>query len=179
MTSAVQASNEPVPQYAQVAVPVHLSKTFTYRLPPAVQRAARVGSRVMVQLGTKPVTGYIVALFSRLRSGTSLIESEIKDVQDLLDADPPLTPEVLAITRWVADYYAAPWGEVMRAALPAGINTTVEQTVSITARGLEELPLLESGGDTKVRTRALRILANEGEFEVGAFSLLMGATKTP
>ena len=77
MTSAVQASNQPVPQYAQVAVPVHLSKTLTYRLPPAIQRAARVGSRVMVQLGTKPVTGYIVALLPRLRSGTSLIESEI------------------------------------------------------------------------------------------------------
>src|SRR5206468_12939529 len=160
--------------YAQVAVAVHLTKTYTYRLTAAMQKAARVGSRVIVQLGRKPTTGYIVALLPHLRTGTSLIESEIKDVQELLDVDPPLVPEVLEITRWVADYYAAPWGEVMRAALPAGINTTVEQTVSITARGLEELPLLESGRDTKVRTRALRILANEGEFEVGAFSILMG-----
>lgn len=178
MTSVVQASNEPLPHYAQVAVPVHLSKTFTYRLPPPIQRAARVGSRVIVQLGAKPVTGYIVALLSRLRSGTSLIESELKDVQELLDADPPLTPEVLAITRWVADYYAAPWGEVMRAALPAGLNTTVEQTVAITARGRQELPLLESS-KTKVSTRALRLLADEGEFEMNAFCSLMGAAKTP
>lgn len=179
MTSAVQVSNEPVPHYVQIAVPVHLSKTFTYRLPPAIQRAARVGSRVMVQLGTKPVTGYIVALLPRLRSGTSLIDSEIKDVQELLDVDPPLTPDVLEITRWVADYYAAPWGEVMRAALPAGINTTVEQMVSITSRGREELALIEGRGDAKVSTRALRVLADKGESEVGAFSLRMGATKTP
>jgi primosomal protein N' (replication factor Y) len=179
MTSAVQVSNEPVPHYAQVAIPVHLSKTFTYRLPPPIQRAARVGSRVRVQLGTKPVTGYIVALLPGLRSGTSLIESEIKDVQELLDVDPPLTPDVLEITRWVAEYYAAPWGEVMRAALPAGINTTVEQTVLITQRGREELLLLEQNGDTKVRTRALRILTDEGEFEAQAFYLRLGAGKTP
>jgi primosomal protein N' (replication factor Y) len=178
MTFAVQVSNEPAPRYAQIAVPVHLSKTFTYRLPPSIQRAARVGARVMIQLGTKPVTGYIVALLPRLRSGTSLIESEIKDVQELLDVDPPLTPDVLEITRWVADYYSAPWGEVMRAALPAGINTTVEQTVSITSRGREELLLREQDSDT-VSTRALRVLADEGEFEVNAFYLRMGAGKTP
>ncbi len=179
MTSAVQTSNQPFPQYAQVAVPVHLTKTFTYRLPPAIQRAARVGSRVMIQLGTKPVTGYIVALLPRLRAGTSLIESEIKWVQELLDADPPLTSEVLEITRWVADYYAAPWGEVMRAALPAGINTTVEQTVSITTRGREALADLEQGRTAKLRISALQLLANEGEFELGAFCLRIGAAKTP
>src|SRR5712671_3786026 len=140
MTSAPQSSrNEVAPQYAQVAVAVHLTRTYTYRLTPAMQKAARVGSRVMVQLGRKPTTGYIVALIPRLRTGTSLIESEIKDVQELLDVEPPLTPEILEITRWVADYYATPWGEVMRAALPAGINATVEQTVSITRAGCEQL----------------------------------------
>ena len=225
MTSATQVSNEALPQYAQVAVPVHLTRTFTYRLPAAMQRAARVGSRVMIQFGAKPTTGYIVALSSRLREGTSLIESEIKDVQELLDVEPPLTPEVLEITRWVADYYATPWGEVMRAALPAGINATVEQTVSITLAGREELESAPPAGmsvppasspfgrgwvrvrslagglgkpntnaiatddklklighksiTTNARTRALRLLADEGEFELGAFRLRIGATQTP
>src|SRR5712692_466837 len=173
MTSAPQSSkDETASQYAQVAVAVHLAKTYTYRLTAPMQRAARVGSRVMVQLGTKPTTGYIVALLPHLRTGTSLIESEIKDVQELLDVDPPLVPEVLEITRWVADYYATPWGEVMRAALPAGINASVEQTVSITLRGREELAGLSApslaGGSRKMddKVRALRLLADEGEFEV-------------
>src|SRR5437588_1920934 len=200
MTSATQVSNQAVPQYAQVAVPVHLNKPFTYRLPSAMQGAARVGSRVMIQLGAKPATGYIVALSARLREGTSLVESEIKDVQELLDVEPPLTPEVLKITRWVADYYATPWGEVMRAALPSGINATVEQTVSLTARGREQLksaptagmsvpPASSPFGRGWVRVRslaggsaklaALRLLADEKEFELGAFRLRMGATQTP
>src|SRR5712664_1034981 len=187
MTSAPQSfRNEVAPQYAQVAVPVHLAKTFTYRLPISMQAVAQVGSRVMVQLGRKPTTGYIVALLPRLRTGTSLVESEIKDVQELLDVDPPLTPEVLEITRWVADYYAAPWGEVMRAALPAGINASVEQTVSITPLGREELaglsvPSALAGGsrNTDTKVRALRLLTDEGEFEVNAFCLRLGASRTP
>ena len=88
MTSAIQTSKtDPVPHYAQVAVPVHLSKTFTYRLPASMRTAARVGSRVIVPLGRKPLTGYIVGLLPNLRPGTSLVESEIKDVHELLDAE--------------------------------------------------------------------------------------------
>ncbi|MDX6403009.1 MAG: hypothetical protein QOH70_464 [Blastocatellia bacterium] len=179
MTSVVPTANQTLPLYAQVAFPVHLSKTFTYRLPPSIQQVARVGSRVVARLGAKPLTGYIVALLPRLRAGTSLVESEIKEVQELLDVDPPLTSEVLEITRWVADYYAAPWGEVMRAALPAGINATVEQKVSITARGREALSSLETSSSAKVRTNALQLLAAEGEFELNAFCLRIGAAKTP
>ena len=179
MTPAVPASNQTLPLYAQVAFPVHLSKNFTYRLPSSIQQVARVGSRVVAQLGAKPLTGYIVALLPRLRAGTSLVESELKEVQELLDVDPPLTTEVLEITRWVADYYAAPWGEVIRAALPAGINATVEQIVSITAPGREALSDLETSSPARARTNALRLLATEGEFELNAFCLRIGATKTP
>jgi primosomal protein N' (replication factor Y) len=177
MTATTQAGNEAVPQFAHVAVPVHLRKLFTYRLPASMQRSARVGSRVMVQLGAKATAGYIVELVSRLRTGTSLIESEIKDIQELLDVDPPLTPEVLEITRWVADYYAAPWGEVLRAALPAGINATVEQTVSITDEGRRELS--SSADESNLKARALALLADEGEFEINAFSLRMGSARVP
>jgi primosomal protein N' (replication factor Y) len=179
MSSPVEKSTDSRPLYAQVAFPVHLSKTFTYRLPPSIQQVARLGSRVVAQLGAKPLTGYIVALLPRLRAGTSLVESEIKEVQELLDVDPPLTADVLEITRWVADYYAAPWGEVMRAALPAGINATVEQMISITAQGREALTDLEVSGADRVRTVALRLLATEGEFELATFCLRIGAAKTP
>jgi primosomal protein N' (replication factor Y) len=189
MTSLSPSAEVDTPQYAQVAIPVHLSKTFTYRLPPAMQHVAQVGSRVIVPLGRKPVTGYIVALLPRLRSGTSLVESEIKEVQELLDVDPPLTPEVLEITRWVADYYEAPWGEVLRAALPAGINVAVEQIVAITPRGRAELstfehesvPTTSAGppGKTNAKARGLRLLADEGEFEANAFYLRMGTAHPP
>jgi primosomal protein N' (replication factor Y) len=162
-----------------VAFPVHLNKTFTYRLPQSIQQVARVGARVVARLGTKPLTGYIVALLPSLRTGTSLVESEIKELQELLDIDPPLTSEVMEITRWVADYYAAPWGEVMRAALPAGINATVEQVISITPRGRKEIANLGTTSLGKARTNALQLFTAEGELELNAFCLRIGAAKTP
>jgi primosomal protein N' (replication factor Y) len=179
MTSAPQLANESIAQFAQVAIPVHLNKLFTYRLPAAMQRQTQIGSRVIVQLGARAQTGYIVSLLPRLRSGTSLIESEIKNVQELLDVEPPVTRQILELTRWVSDYYAAPWGEVLRAALPAGINATVEQTISLTSSGAERLQALQLNGDEGRRTRALRLLSKEGEIELGAFRLRLGQTKPP
>ncbi len=181
--------NSALPHYAQVAVPVHVSKTFTYRLPPTLRREARVGARVLVLLGQKPMTGYIVGLLPRLPPGASLDESDIKEARELLDAEPLVTPEVLDIARWVAEYYAAPLGEVLKAALPAGINATVEQIVSITAKGREALSALENvsvppavaGGSGKknAKMRGLRLLADEGEFDLKTFCLRLGVIRTP
>ena len=89
MSSTVSAPQiDAAPLYAQVALPIHLRKLFTYRLPLAMRAAAQVGSRVIVRLGTKPMTGYVVALLPRLREGTSLVESEIKEVEELLEVEP-------------------------------------------------------------------------------------------
>src|SRR5215813_11158906 len=146
-------------KFAQIALPVHLRKLFTYRLPQSMQPTAQVGSRVVVRLGNKPMTGYIVALLAKLRVGTSLVESELKEVEELLDVEASLSPDVVELTRWVADYYAAPLGEVMRAALPAGINTSIMQVVSISERGRNALSTLAaSAGLSKLspaKTKAL------------------------
>jgi primosomal protein N' (replication factor Y) len=180
MSVSAQASQEEsTPKFAQIALPVHLRKLFTYRLPPSMQSAARAGSRVVVRLGNKPMTGYIVALLTKLRVGTSLVESELKEVEELLDVEPSLTPEVVELTRWVADYYAAPLGEVMRAALPAGINTSIMQIVSITGKGRGALSEPPAVADGSTKQRALRVLRDEGEAEVNAFSLRMGSTRIP
>src|ERR1043165_8288838 len=171
-----------IPKFAQVALPVHLRKLFTYRLPLSMQPAAQVGSRVVVRLGNKPMTGYIVALLTKLRAGTSLVESELKPIEELLDVQASLTPDVVELTRWIADYYAAPLGEVMRAALPAGINTSIMQVVAITERGRQTLAELTEGASERKseppavaggssKQRALAILNKEGEAEVNAFSL--------
>jgi len=177
--STDEKSVDLLPRFAQVAVPVHLRKLFTYRLPASMQETARVGSRVMVRLGAKPTAGYIVGLAPKLRDGSSLVEPEIKEVQELLDVEPPLTPEVLELTRWVADYYAAPWGEVLRAALPAGINASVEQAISITDKGRKLLTSKPVKEVSHVKLRALQLLADEGEFEVGAFISRLGAARVP
>ena len=76
----------------------------------------------MVPFGRKMRTGYIVALYDELPNDVELDESEIKDAERLFDEVPVCTPEILQLARWVADYYASPLGEVLKATLPPGIN---------------------------------------------------------
>ncbi|MDT7602373.1 MAG: hypothetical protein QOF61_370 [Acidobacteriota bacterium] len=151
------------PQFAEVAVPLYVRQTFTYRLPAALGEEARVGSRLLVPLGRQLITAYIVALHYELDSSIELNEAEIKDAEELLDAKPLLTPDVLEITRWIADYYAAPWGEVLKAALPAGLNATVERVLKITAEGRDELARLPARRAATAKAQVLRLVAEEDE----------------
>jgi primosomal protein N' (replication factor Y) len=48
---------------------------------------------------------------------------ELRDVADVLDEVPPFTPSLLRLLRWAEDYYLVPPGELLRAALPPGLNT--------------------------------------------------------
>ena len=107
-------------RYAEVAVPLHVFQTFTYRLTTEQALKAQVGARLMVPLGRNLVTGYIVNLSDEIPE--ELDDVEIKDAQDLVDSAPVCTPEILQLARWVAEYYASPLGEVIRAALPPGVS---------------------------------------------------------
>ncbi|HEY0003319.1 MAG TPA: primosomal protein N' [Pyrinomonadaceae bacterium] len=164
-------------RYAEVSVPLRVMQTFTYRLPIALRADARVGSRLLVPFGRKRITGYIVALHAELDPAADLKEEEIKDAEELLDAEPLLTPEVLEITRWVAEYYAAPWGEVLKAALPAGLNATVEQVLSITAEGRDELARLPLSRTASAKARALRLIADEGALSLRTIARHIGQAR--
>ena len=117
-------------------------RPFVYRLPESPQRTRSIRRSCSGSFGEKPSTGYIVDLHDTLHPDTNLSEAEIKDVEEVLDADPLVTPEVLQITQWVSEYYAAPWGEVIKAALPPGISASIEQFLKITPQGLTHLETL-------------------------------------
>lgn len=163
------------PEYAEVAVPVHVSSTFIYRLPASMRHLAQAGSRIVVPLGRKFVTGYIVALLETLRAGTSLQESDIKEAREILDAVPLVTPELLELTRWVAEYYLAPWGEVIKAALPPGISPTIDPFLSITASGRAELSELSSDDTLTIKHRLLQLVGESEEISLAAVSDRFGS----
>ena len=109
-------------RFVEVAVPLHVAQTFTYRLTPEQSIDAKPGARIKIPFGRKLITAYIVALHDALSPDTGLVEADIKDAASLVDLEPVCTPEILQLARWVADYYASPLGEVIKATLPPGIN---------------------------------------------------------
>jgi len=73
-----------------------------------------------VPLGRSVVTAYIVGLSDE--PPENLAEIDIRDAQSLVDTTPVCSAEILQLARWVADYYACPLGEVIKAALPPGMS---------------------------------------------------------
>ena len=165
------------PRYAEVAVPVHVSSTFIYHLPVSIRDTAALGARIVVPLGRKLVTGYIVDLHENLDPGTSLQESDIKDAKEILDVIPVVTPELLELTRWVSEYYLAPWGEVIKAALPPGISPTMEQVLAITAKGRGEVSKALSGSTPTTRERLLQMVSGSEEVSLRTASDLIGSAQ--
>ena len=161
-----QKSTDPQSVFVEVALPLHVRSTFYYRIPPSFDRLAQKGSRIVVPLGKKLVTGYIVAVRDKLPEGISLQEAELKDAKEILDAVPLVTPELLELTEWVADYYMAPWGEVIKASLPPGISPVMESFISITDEGRSELERLKIADDDSPAHKLLEQLVDKEEIKL-------------
>jgi len=116
------------------------------------------------------LTGYIVALHEKLRDGTSLKEADVKDAREILDAIPLVTQELLELTKWVAEYYLAPWGEVIKAALPPGISPSLEQFLVLSDRGRAQISGLPSDATLTAKQRFLHLLSDSGEISAVSIS---------
>ena len=105
--------------FVDVILPVPLDGCFTYSVPSSVGNQVKVGIRVLVPFGRNKTYVGIVAKTHRgpLPSGF-----QIKDILQVLDAEPILLDTQLRLWQWIADYYMSPIGEVYKAALPSGLK---------------------------------------------------------
>ena len=111
------------PTYVEAALPVPLRRVFTYRIPEGMQSTIKLGARLLLPFGRRSVTGYAVGLHAEFPPDVDIDETKIKEVIELSDEEPLITPEILKLTQWTADYYSSFWGEMLKASLPAGINS--------------------------------------------------------
>jgi primosomal protein N' (replication factor Y) len=131
----------------RVAVPVPQLGLLTYRVPENLTPPP-VGARVVVPLGSRIVTGIVID-----HDTTGAADIRFKPVRDVLDHEPFVPQEVIALATWTAEYYAAGPGEAVTAVLPPkarGARADAHKTVrvaAITASGLEALESPGSGAD--------------------------------
>ncbi len=147
-------------RFVEVAVPLPVTGTFTYSVPEALQNAAVVGVRVLVPFGRRKITGFVVGV-----AETAEVE-RVKPIVDVLDVSPVVDANMIQLTRWIADYYLASWGEVLRTALPPGINMESRRFARITDEGREALESGD-GGLTERRRRILDVLTERDETSLG------------
>ncbi len=156
-----EASETNLPRYLEAALPVPVRKLFTYRIPPGLADSVHIGARVLVPFGKRTLTGYVAGLRDRIDPTTWLTDADIRDILELLEDAPLITDEILELTRWAADYYACSWGEMLKASLPAGINTATERILMITETGRDAL--LRQTNRKAAKWQVLEYLFENGE----------------
>lgn len=105
---------------ARVVFPDGPPQPFDYRVPEVLAGQVVVGQRLRVPLGkgNRPVVGYCVELETQARPGRRL-----KPVAGVVDREPLLSPAMVRLTRWLAEYYLTPWGQVLETVLPVGVRS--------------------------------------------------------
>ena len=122
-----------MPAFCDVALPVPLDTTFTYRLAAEGDSQPVVGGRVLVPFRSQRLAGVVTALHDRPPS------VEAKTVLEVLDAEPVLDGDLLRLAEWISGYYLAPLGEVFRTMLPLAAEVKRENAWNVTEAGLAAL----------------------------------------
>jgi len=122
-------------QYADVILPLPLDRPYTYSIPDELEERAAVGSRVLVPLGDRWLTGFVVGL----KKKRPRVPLKLKPVAEVLDERPVFTRELLAFTRRVSQSSFTAWGEILQAAVPPSLLPRTRIAISLTPKGQESL----------------------------------------
>ncbi len=120
-----------MPAYCEVALPVPLDRPFTYavRAGQLVQR----GVRVIAPFRNEKLIGVVTGVNAKAPA-----DVEVRSLEAVLDEEPLLSEQLLALAEWMAQYYLAPLGEVLRGMLPltAEVRRTVYYRITDLGRDL-------------------------------------------
>ena len=148
-------------KYANIAFPLSVNQVFTYGVPSQMDAALQVGTRVLAPFRGTRQEGVVVERLDE----TDLDPSIIKNISSCLDETPTFSTELLALTKWMAEYYVCSWGLALFCAVPAAVRTQKEQKVQLISgapepRGKvqkELVALLEAEGELSLNQLVRRI----------------------
>lgn len=110
------AAGERVELIAEIAVPLPIQGTFSYRIPPELASKTKVGVRVRIPFKNREMTGYLVA------TKEVKVQEGLKPVSEFLDEEAVLSASMLELTHWISRYYGCGWGEAIENALPRWVR---------------------------------------------------------
>jgi primosomal protein N' (replication factor Y) len=164
-----------MPAYCEVALPVPLDHTFTYAVREG-QRPQR-GARVIAPFRNEKLIGVVTGLNAK-----ALADVEVRYLEAVLDEEPLLSEQLMALAEWMAGYYLAPLGEVLRGMLPlmAEVLRTVYYRITDLGRdvlanrveGLSDSQVSKSRPGAPVGKRKGRLSAEQQDLELRVLTRL-------
>ncbi len=101
---------------ARVTLELSLRKEFDYLIPAEMAGRVEVGSRVQVPFGNRKVLGCVTALVDHSEYAT------LKPILKIIGAQTLVTPRVLALARWLGDYYCCSPEAALKSVLPEAVR---------------------------------------------------------
>ncbi|MGC1157017.1 MAG: primosomal protein N' [Acidobacteriaceae bacterium] len=148
-----------MPQFCDVALPVPLDRVFTYAIG---ESHPVVGARVLVPFRNEKLAGIVM----RLHDEPPPVEA--KPLLTILDEEPVLSPQLMELGQWIAQYYLAPIGEVVRSMLPLMSEVRRQVLYRITAMGRQAL----AAGAERGSSRRSRLSPAEQDQEYAVLNAL-------
>jgi primosomal protein N' (replication factor Y) len=146
-------------QFCDVALPVPLDRVFTYSLG---ESHPDIGARVLVPFRNEKLAGVVMRLHDEP------LPVEAKPLISVLDEEPVLSPQLMELGKWIAQYYLAPIGEVLRSMLPLMSEVRRQVLYRITAVGRQAL----SAGAEQGSSRRSRLSPAQQDQEYAVLNAL-------
>ncbi len=118
---------ERITLFADVLLPVPITKLFTYRVPFEQNEQIGIGYRVIVQFGKKKILTGIVA---KIHENPPEVY-QAKYIIDLLDDEPTMNEKQLSFYEWIAGYYMSTMGEALNVGMPSGLKLSSESKIQL------------------------------------------------
>src|SRR5262249_20656820 len=122
-----------------------IDHALAYRVPPHLTGRIQPGCLVRVPLRH----GLVLGLVERLGTDQDVPAAKVKNIFELLFPEPILTPDLLALAKWIAGYYLAPLEAVFEAMIPVPVRAGMAMKLERRLRAgrleltVEELAALE------------------------------------
>ncbi len=162
--------------FVEIALPLPMRRTFSYRVPPPLTGLLEPGQRVLVPFQNRKMTGVVVRTAEDLPAGSPEAEN-LREILSLQENRSLLSRELLELAHWISDYYFAPLGEVLRACFPPNTQIGSSRHVSLTVKGREGL---QKGSAANLLNTAdqqlLEFLAERDSFEIKEIKKRLGET---
>ncbi len=105
---------------ARVSLEIALRKEFDYAIPPVLAGQINVGTRVQVPFGARKIYGTVTAL------AAESAHAGIKPIFKIIGAQSLVTPKILKLARWIADYYCCAPETALKSVLPEAVRKKEE-----------------------------------------------------
>jgi len=161
-------------RFARVILDRSTARPLDYSIPDGWSDRVAAGSRVRVPLRNRQVLGTVVSV-----SETTSAKG-VRPIAAVMDARPQMTPVLMKLAKWMADYYACDEQDALRCILPRAVRETghapLKRKFAALARPVSRQEIDALRGKAPRQASLLEYLEQHGSSSVARLNAAIGSS---